>query len=228
MQSLKSLTTSQTTTTLTHSVRRAHCMLNDIKSGLDLLKKYAEAIYPGFIIDQNNENAITQLIWYFNGDEKFTINNYPGDINKGVLLIGKPGTGKSLMMRIFAEYIKFDDLFFFSEGKRISMQYDIKACNDIVNEFENSGHDVAANYARRRIICFDDLGEEKKEAVYFGSRENVMQTLIERRYQNSVITLATTNFNIDSLGEMYGARVKSRIYEMFNIMILPGTDRRIV
>ncbi len=39
-------------------------------------------------------------------------------------------------------------------------------------------------------------------------------------------THVTTNLSGDQIEENYGTRVRSRMREMFNMIILPGEDRR--
>jgi len=81
-------------------------------------------------------------------------------------------------------------------------------------------------YAARRIYCYDDLGEEPLSVSHYGTRANVMQHILEERYNRQCLTLATTNHNVQELGEMYGERVESRLQEMFNLITLGGGDRR--
>lgn len=106
------------------------------------------------------------------------------------------------------------------------MTFPIVRTEKVVNDFAQFGQEELEKFSSRRIACFDDLGEEPKESVHYGTRVNVMQQILEERYSRSCITLVTTNHKINELGKMYGAMVESRIPEMFNPIALHGPDRR--
>ena len=69
---------------------------------------------------------------------------------------------------------------------------------------------------------------------FYGNKVNVIEEIILDRYdlfrKHHLITHITTNLDVEDIKEKYGERVLSRMYEMFNFIILGGdknaTDRR--
>lgn len=57
---------------------------------------------------------------------------------------------------------------------------------------------------------------------YFGDQINVMGEILLSRYDlyisQGIRTHATTNLNAEELEKRYGARVRSRLREMFNLI----------
>jgi DNA replication protein DnaC len=170
-----------------------------------------------YIIDQHNKKLIEFFILYFAEDQSFNKVFEKHSLNKGILLIGKCGTGKTATFRIFKEIVKHSRKNAFS----------IISSNKVVKEYElnTSSFD---KYASRKF-CFDDFGTENI-SKYYGKTEEIFKTLLEERYINFIEKdlkpYLTTNLSIEQIKQRYGERLHSRIFEMFNIILLDGNDRR--
>lgn len=159
-----------------------------------------------------------KVLRYFAGDENCGL-----DLNKGLLISGKTGTGKTELMKLFAV--------------NPNCPFKVITCRDVTKEFMTNGTDSLNQY-RSLIknlhrgksifgngewfgICFDDLGTESS-AKNFGNSLNVMSEIIQDRYdiKNHKYTHITTNMTAGQIGEAYGDRVQSRMAEMFNIISL--------
>lgn len=172
------------------------------------------------VVDNDNRDIIHQMCWYFAGEKTF-----PGDLNKGLLLMGGVGIGKSTLMQFFI--------------KNQVRSYRIISCREIESKFSTDGDDivkqcsylqpVATNsdpFGHKEIgLCFDDLGTEAN-AKHYGKEKNVMAEIILNRYDNQIdfrATHITTNLNAERIKNEYGARVTDRMREMFNVIEFPDT-----
>lgn len=179
-----------------------------------------------FIIDDANRNIINLLCQYFTGDKEFEKENRK--LHKGIMLCGPIGTGKSTLMSLFSSNQR-------QCYKRIT-------CNDIADRYSIDGEEVLqiwcklikvpthqSTFFQREIgACFEDLGTEE-DKMHFGSSVNVMGQILQNRYDRKVpyhYTHLTTNLTGDEIENRYGARVRSRCREMFNMLVLGGEDRR--
>ena len=69
---------------------------------------YTEREFRKFDVDENNSKLIQFLLYYFNGC-RYAQNVFPEEnykVHKNLLLVGEPGTGKTMLMQIFADYLK--------------------------------------------------------------------------------------------------------------------------
>jgi len=166
--------------------------------------------------DGYNLPIIMNLCYYFSGDAMFG-----GDLNKGLLLVGGVGVGKSTMMTFFRQNQVFS--------------YRMISCREIESDFSNEGEKgvktcsynlpISTNsnpFGHQEIgFCFDDLGTEAN-AKHFGHEKNVMAEIILNRYDNKLdyrATHITTNLTADEIKTQYGSRVTDRMKEMFNLIV---------
>jgi len=137
-------------------------------------------------------------------------------LNKGILLSGPVGCGKTSLMSILRLFLPIDS------------RYVMKSCRDVSFEFIQEGYAVIVRYSRKsiyhekpRVYCFDDLGTENN-LKYFGNECNVLAEILLSRYDIFVsfgmITHITTNLNSSEIESFYGTRVRSRMREMFNLV----------
>lgn len=179
----------------------------------------AMSIVPEFAIDDSNRELITNLFNYFNGmDSKY-------NPDKGLWLYGDIGTGKSSLMRIFSEYLKFG----FNGFK-------IHICDGLSNNYSQSGDLDLYTYNQYGYLgepvwmCFDELGRETIPANHFGAKLNVMQHILHIRYSlwqsKGLKTFVTTNCDPLQIENLYGDFIRDRIREMFNVILIRGKSRR--
>jgi len=168
-----------------------------------------------FEIDSDNEKVVLNLCHYFSGDKRFK-----GDLNKGLLLAGGVGVGKSSLMQ------------FFSRNQVYS--YRMVSCRAVENDFDKNGYEAIEVYSNNLPIavngnpfghqivgyCFDDIGTES-DGKHFGKNKNMMTEIILNRYDRKLphySTHLTTNMTASAMLEAYGKRATDRLREMMNII----------
>ena len=99
------------------------------------------------------------------------------DLNKGVLLTGPVGCGKTTLINLMKFFIQKDNQKFIT-----------KSCRDISFEFIQDGFSIIHKYTRGSLsnpnfqtFCFDDLGTESS-LKYYGNECNVMAEILLTRY----------------------------------------------
>ncbi len=180
-----------------------------MESGNLLVPKTKEK--PKGFIDVKPE-LTTQLIYYVIRSDKFK-----GSLNKGILMTGQTGTGKTINLKILSETIGWFHRFRFL----IHSMREIETLYSGQNEVK--GID-------QRMFGMDDIGEEHDKVKVYGTDINVGIEVLTKRHSNHVndkwLTFGTSNLNRAMLSEKYGARIDSRIDEMFNVIPVTGNDLR--
>lgn len=179
-----------------------------------------------YIINEKNEEIINQLCYYFSKDSRFS-----GDPLKGILLVGKPGVGKTHLMNFFVKNPKAS--YIIPTCKIISEKYankwasDEKSTIEYYSELKRAefGHQWDQNYLG---CCFGDLGAESDSNSY-GNKRNVIEEIVFNRYEANIpsyYTHFTTNLNAKEMEVKYGERFRDRIKEMCNVFTLDGLSFR--
>ena len=188
---------------------------------LEVVGRIAKGIDSGFEFTEPALELYTKLIQYFHADSQF-----PGDLTKGIMLHGPTGTGKTLAMKVMSVYQKIDNVRYIKDGRVYLMNFDVIPVNDIVGCFISSAFDGIQIYANRYVLCMDDVGTEIGEVLHYGNRMNVVGYIISERQAKRLLTFATSNLKLDKLEERYGDRIMSRMYALFNFIIVKDKDFR--
>ena len=100
--------------------------------------------------------------------------------------------------------------------------------NEIEKAFRNETE--IESQLTQKMFGIDDLGEEHNKVKVYGTDINVGVEVLSNRYnlmiKNGSLTFATTNLTRAMLLKKYGARIDSRIDEMFNVFTVTGDDLR--
>lgn len=179
-----------------------------------------------YVINQSNESVINQLCLYFAKDTRFK-----GDPLKGIMLVGKPGVGKTHLMNFFVKNPKAS--YIIPTCKIIAEKYanqwtsDEKSTIEYYSELKRAefGHQWDQSYLG---CCFGDLGAETDSNSY-GNKRNVVEEIVFNRYEANIpsyYTHFTTNLNPQELEAKYGSRFRDRLKEMCNVLTLDGNSFR--
>jgi len=193
--------------------------LADAKSHWSMIAKQLE---PDLEMTEIHKNLYVNLI-------KYTLADISGsyDTERSICLLGTQGTGKTLAFKILNEFNKLFPNRFILNGKVTNFNYAIYSSLEMVADYNKRGFDGLEKYLIRNVICIDDLGTEPLESVYFGSKVNVLEKIIEMRYMKNLVTHISTNLPPNLLKESYGERVFSRIKGGCNFQFLTGEDFRV-
>lgn len=186
---------------------------------------YKEVIFkvcPTFQVDDHIKPLMNELFFYANGEVSPQLKLDP---NKGILLWGSIGTGKSTIIKILGEVLR-----------PVGGGYKTVNCSYLANQFAATGLEAVNsstyNESDRGVNpvdrAFDELGREPIPAKHFGNELNIMQYVFQCRYElrSTIKTHATTNINPKAIGSLYGDYIADRMSEMFNIIELKGKSRR--
>jgi len=161
----------------------------------------------------DNKIAVQALCFLLSDSERFET-DLGFDPKKGIILRGKYGVGKTHMVRCLSK----------NDRNPIHMMSMIEVKEKVAND----GHHYMGS--PKSFIYLDDVGSEDLPLMHYGTKINWFKDFIEKRYFmnegfNKIIL--STNLSIKELTEKYGERVTDRIAEMFNIIDVKGTSRRI-
>ncbi|WP_311353991.1 hypothetical protein [Alloprevotella tannerae] len=186
-----------------------------------------------FVVDDNNSSVLRFLLYYFNGsplaEEVFPGRGYK--LHKHILLHGTAGTGKTLLMQIFSEYLRITEnpRFFYNLSVTQMVNY-YTLHNNLdrytFNEEENKGFKcMPVN------ICLNDIGVQSTK-FYGTDTELLTNEFLHARNEIWVndhkMAHLTTNLTIQQLNQKYKDGYNRLIdrFKTYNAIPINGESRR--
>ena len=174
----------------------------------------------GLRLNDEIEEVIELVCQHLNNETQFELDGR--SLNKGLMLGGKTGSGKTEIMQTYQDFMK----------QMIGKECGFVRCQDMNDAFQeiDKGNNerkryfgiqpfISATSSVERI--FDELGHEETTINDYGNKFSVMPYIFSKRYDNRSTcgrTHATTNMSKASLLDKYGSRIESRFHEMFNFI----------
>ena len=193
-----------------------------------------------FQFTEENKDVIRRLTAYFFGlpgydlyvDDRWVSITNNLDLSKGIFLFGPIGCGKTFLMKVFQTAIYAAGLF--------DRTFKMKFLPELISEVKAGQNLKLIDRYYKEVRCFDDVGYGDANPKVFGNSVNILQEIINHRYQQyeskKLITHFTSNLPVQSaqdgdrllegLDKRIDERCISRISKMFNLVLLNGPDYR--
>ena len=186
-----------------------------------------------FIINEQNSKIFRFLLYYFNNcslAEK-VFDNEEYKIHKNLLFVGSPGTGKTITMQIFSDYLQLtQNLNYFRNVSVTQMMnyYKIHGHIDlfIYNEIQ-SGKSEGVPFN----ICLNDIGIKTENQKSYGTfLESVIDEFLYARYEiyqnpEQKKYHITSNLSVKIFKERFENRLIDR-FKSFNVIEFSGESKR--
>jgi len=180
--------------------------------------------YKPELADRDILNSIYAWVWKNDGSNTLKL-----DYNKGLFLYGPLGRGKTLTIQALRLYMN-------GVKSRVAAMRDdwrlgawMKSASELANIYAAEGQPALIGYCRPEVnLVIDEFGREPNPAKYFGTEMNVMQFLLQLRYdqRRNSVTHVTTNLTLPDIASRYGDYVADRCLEMFNFIEYRGDSLR--
>jgi hypothetical protein len=197
-------------------------------------ENYMNREFRSFQIDDHNRNVLRFLTYYFNecrlAESVFSDEDYK--LHKNILLLGVPGTGKTMIMQVFSDYLEMT-----GNGNA----FHNLSVTQMMNYYKIHGHIDRYTYNEEAAdgafdgkpvnVCLNDIGVEVENQKHYGTDlDLVIDEFLYARYeiyqnQHKKYHL-TSNLKVGDLKGRFGNRLVDR-FKSFNVIPLSGDSRRI-
>lgn len=190
-----------------------------------------------FEIDDNNRDVLRFLLYYFNdcdlAESVFPDKHYK--LHNNLLIMGNVGTGKTMLMQIFSEYLRVTKNPNYFQNVSVTQMTNYFTIHNNIDRYTYNEEAGGGFDGKPFNVCLNDIGVENRPFYGIDTRTIVedflharneiwTQTAIERRK----FAHLTTNLTMKQLKETFTddfGRLLDR-FKTYNIIKLTGDSRR--
>ena len=227
-------------------------ILKSLGLNLEEVNNYVEAgrefrkINPPLRFDMEPREAFGRILRWYQYEVQsrrciFKLDKYTSDVlrniafhmtqqtpKSGIMLCGLKGNGKTTLanalVKVIRDLYQLGKLKYMGEYFKADVRF-IKA-TDVLPLYKSENYEAIKKLKQTPILVIDDLGEEPKEAVVYGTPMYPLRELLEARYDSLLFTIVTTNLAPNDFPEHYGWRVVDRFTEMYYTIAHKGPSYR--
>jgi DNA replication protein DnaC len=187
--------------------------------------------FRNFEVDDYNAKILRFLLLYFNNCQlaETIFPNEHYKVHKQIMIIGKIGVGKTMLMQIFSEYLRITD----NPNQFVNI-----SITEMINYFKIHNHldkfiynELSEHKGRKTNainFCLNDLGLSTYN--HFGvDTKMIIDDFLYARYELFIAqdkkAHVTSNLSVGELKKMYDARIIDR-FKSYNILQFDGISRR--
>lgn len=186
-----------------------------------------------FVVDDNNRDVLRFLLYYFNGcplaEEVFPGRGYK--LHKHIMLQGAVGTGKTLLMQVFSEYLNITENPRFFYNLSVTQMVNYYTLHNNLDRYTFYEEENRGFKCEPVNICLNDIGVQSTK--FYGIDTDTLTTEFlharnEIWTQYHKMAHLTTNLTNEQLKQKYRdgfGRLLDR-FKTYNIIPLTGDSRR--
>lgn len=210
---------------------------DELKAHREMIKRIGNNLagreFRTFEIDENNRLVMFFLLYYFHGCP-LACEVFPGSgytTFKNLLLVGNAGSGKTMILEVFAEYLKLLGMNTAFHNISITQLMNYYKINGHIDRYTYNEEGANKMFEGNPVhVCLNDIGLETEEQKSYGtSLTSVIDEFLYARYeiyQNRMIHChLTSNLNIAQFEARFKYRLLDR-FKSYNVIPLTGDSRR--
>lgn len=190
-----------------------------------------------FVVDDHNRDVLRFLLYYFNNSRlcESVFHEKRHKMHKHILLMGDVGTGKTLMMQIFSEYLRYTNNPNYFVNVSVTQMVNYFTIHNNIDRYVYNEEGSRGFQSKPVNICLNDIGVDNRP--FYGIDTNtIVNDFLHARNEIWTMTAPdqrkfahlTTNLNKQALLEKFKdgfGRLADR-FKTYNILKLTGDSRR--
>lgn len=190
-----------------------------------------------FVVDDNNRDVLCFLLYYFN-DCELAEKVFPGKgykNHKNLLVMGNVGTGKTMMMQLFSEYLRATNNPNVFHNVSVTQMTNYFTIHNNIDRYTYNEEESRGFQSKPVNLCLNDIGVDNRP--FYGIDTTVIvEDFLHARNEIWTQTAAdsrkfahlTTNLTVAQLKEKFAdsfGRLEDR-FKTYNVIKLTGESRR--